>query len=63
MATGLSGLYSELPQKLESGDNFDEIRYLKKEDILRIPSLNKFINSLEFCNNVIQVLDSSFDFI
>ncbi len=58
LATGLSGLYSDLPQKLTSSENFDEIRYLKKADILNIPSLNKFINSLEFCNNVIQVSHS-----
>lgn len=58
LATGLSGLYSELPQKLTSNENFDEIRYLKKDDVMNIPSLNKFINSLEFCNNVIQVSHS-----
>ncbi len=58
MATGLSGLYSELPQKFSEDENCDEVRYLQKEDILNIPSLNKFINSLEFCNNVIQVSHS-----
>jgi len=58
LATGLSGLYSELPQKLTSNENFDEIRYLKRDDIMNLESLNKFINSLEFCNNVIQVSHS-----
>ncbi|RNA15972.1 hypothetical protein BpHYR1_050963 [Brachionus plicatilis] len=58
LATGLSGLYSELPQKLDLTENIDEIRYLQKADILNIPSLNKFVNSLEFCNNVIQVSHS-----
>ncbi len=58
MATGLSALYSELPQKLGSNENFDEIRYLQRDDVHRIPALKKFINSLEFCNNVIQVSHS-----
>lgn len=55
LATGLSGLYSELPQKLTITECFDEIRYLGRDDIINTPALNKFINSLEFCNNVIQV--------
>jgi hypothetical protein len=54
----LSGLYSELPQKFSEDESYDEVHYLQKEDILSIPSLNKFINSLEFCNNVIQVSHS-----
>ncbi|CAF0733065.1 unnamed protein product [Brachionus calyciflorus] len=58
LATGLSGLYSELPQKLDFADNIEDIRYLQKEDIINIISLNKFINSLEFCNNVLQVSHS-----
>jgi len=58
LATGLSALYSELPQKLGSNENFEEIRYLQRDDVYKIPALNKFINSLEFCNNVIQVSHS-----
>uniref|UniRef100_A0A8D2ZQL4 FHF complex subunit HOOK interacting protein 1A n=1 Tax=Scophthalmus maximus TaxID=52904 RepID=A0A8D2ZQL4_SCOMX len=41
LATGLSGLYSSLPTKLE--------------DWLQMPPLVQFLNSLEFCNAVIQV--------
>ena len=59
LATGLSGLYSDLPPKLTARENFEEIRYLQEADIVNIPSLNKFINSLEFCNNVIQVRTAS----
>ena len=55
LATGLSGLYSELPQKLTQTERMEDIKYLNKQDIVNISSLNKFINSLEFCNNVIQV--------
>ncbi|KAH9373599.1 hypothetical protein HPB48_014804 [Haemaphysalis longicornis] len=42
LATGLSGLYSVLPRKLTI-------------DIQEIPELAMFLNSLEFCNAVIQV--------
>ena len=58
LATGLSGLYSELPQKFSEDENYEEVHYLQREDIINIPALNKFINSLEFCNNVIQVSHS-----
>ncbi|XP_056418784.1 FHF complex subunit HOOK-interacting protein 1A [Hyla sarda] len=53
LATGLSGLYSSLPTKLE--DKGEEWHCLVKEDWLQVPSLIQFINSLEFCNAVIQV--------
>ncbi|XP_054635093.1 FHF complex subunit HOOK interacting protein 1A isoform X2 [Dunckerocampus dactyliophorus] len=53
LATGLSGLYSSLPTKLEAAS--EEWHYLHKDDWLRMPSLVQFLNSLEFCNAVIQV--------
>ncbi|XP_007549715.1 protein FAM160A1 isoform X1 [Poecilia formosa] len=53
LATGLSGLYSSLPTKLEVSS--EEWHCLHKEEWLRMPSLVQFLNSLEFCNAVIQV--------
>ncbi|MED6273726.1 hypothetical protein CHARACLAT_009471 [Characodon lateralis] len=53
LATGLSGLYSSLPTKLEVPS--EEWHCLHKEEWLRLPSLVQFLNSLEFCNAVIQV--------
>ncbi|KAI3353317.1 hypothetical protein L3Q82_019855 [Scortum barcoo] len=53
LATGLSGLYSSLPTKLEVPN--EEWHCLHKEDWLRMPPLVQFLNSLEFCNAVIQV--------
>uniref|UniRef100_A0A8B9F790 Family with sequence similarity 160 member A1 n=1 Tax=Amazona collaria TaxID=241587 RepID=A0A8B9F790_9PSIT len=53
LATGLSGLYSSLPTKLE--ENGEEWHCLLKDDWLLSPALVQFMNSLEFCNAVIQV--------
>lgn len=53
LATGLSGLYSSLPTKLEVPS--EEWHCLHREDWLQMPSLVQFLNSLEFCNAVIQV--------
>ncbi|XP_047433915.1 FHF complex subunit HOOK interacting protein 1A [Mugil cephalus] len=53
LATGLSGLYSSLPTKLDVPN--EEWHCLHKEDWLQMPSLVQFLNSLEFCNAVIQV--------
>uniref|UniRef100_A0A8D2J718 Family with sequence similarity 160 member A1 n=1 Tax=Varanus komodoensis TaxID=61221 RepID=A0A8D2J718_VARKO len=53
LATGLSGLYSSLPTKLE--DKGEEWHCLLKDDWLISPALVQFMNSLEFCNAVIQV--------
>ncbi|XP_020849778.1 FHF complex subunit HOOK-interacting protein 1A isoform X1 [Phascolarctos cinereus] len=53
LATGLSGLYSSLPTKLE--EKGDEWHCLLKDDWSLLPSLVQFMNSLEFCNAVIQV--------
>ena len=53
LATGLSGLYSSLPTKLEvPGEDWHG---LHREDWLHMPALVQFLNSLEFCNAVIQV--------
>lgn len=53
LATGLSGLYSSLPTKIEVPS--EEWHCLSKDDLLQMPSLIQFLNSLEFCNAVIQV--------
>ncbi|XP_036046987.1 protein FAM160A1 [Onychomys torridus] len=53
LATGLSGLYSSLPTKLE--EEGEEWYYLLKDDQPLLPPLVQFMNSLEFCNAVIQV--------
>ncbi|XP_063192632.1 FHF complex subunit HOOK-interacting protein 1A [Chroicocephalus ridibundus] len=53
LATGLSGLYSSLPTKLE--DKGEEWHCLLEDDWLLSPALVQFMNSLEFCNAVIQV--------
>lgn len=53
LATGLSGLYSVLPRKLTIVA--DDWYRLTHEDIQEIPELAMFLNSLEFCNAVIQV--------
>ncbi|XP_054723761.1 FHF complex subunit HOOK interacting protein 1B-like [Uloborus diversus] len=53
LATGLSGLYSLLPRKLPSVAE-DWYRFTA-EDIAEISDLAMFLNSLEFCNAVIQV--------
>ncbi|XP_037569163.1 FHF complex subunit HOOK interacting protein 1B-like isoform X4 [Dermacentor silvarum] len=53
LATGLSGLYSVLPRKLTIVA--DDWYRLTHEDIQEFPELTMFLNSLEFCNAVIQV--------
>ncbi|NXH19647.1 F16A2 protein, partial [Bucco capensis] len=53
LATGLSALYSSLPRKLETRG--DDWHCLRREDWLGVSSLVLFMNSLEFCNAVIQV--------
>ncbi|KAM9709896.1 FHF complex subunit HOOK-interacting protein 1B [Menidia menidia] len=53
LATGLSALYSSLPRKIEvRGDDWHALR---REDWLGVSSLVLFMNSLEFCNAVVQV--------
>ncbi|KAJ3614489.1 hypothetical protein NHX12_018061 [Muraenolepis orangiensis] len=53
LATGLSGLYSSLPTKLEVPN--EEWHYLHGDEWARMPPLVQFLNSLEFCNAVVQV--------
>ncbi|XP_064482012.1 FHF complex subunit HOOK-interacting protein 1B-like isoform X3 [Ornithodoros turicata] len=53
LATGLSGLYSVLPRKLPI--MAEDWHKLTPEDIQELPELAMFLNSLEFCNAVIQV--------
>ncbi|XP_051566183.1 FHF complex subunit HOOK interacting protein 1B isoform X2 [Myxocyprinus asiaticus] len=53
LATGLSGLYSSLPRKIDvRGDDWHALR---REDWIGVFSLVLFMNSLEFCNAVVQV--------
>ncbi|KAJ3592043.1 hypothetical protein NHX12_007173 [Muraenolepis orangiensis] len=53
LATGLSALYSSLPRKIEvRGDDWHALR---REDWMGVASLVLFMNSLEFCNAVVQV--------
>ena len=53
LATGLSGLYSSLPRKLNVPP--DDWYRLTVEDVAATPDLTMFLNSLEFCNAVVQV--------
>lgn len=53
LATGLSALYSSLPRKIDvRGDDWHALR---PEDWMGVSSLVLFMNSLEFCNAVVQV--------
>ncbi|XP_026073683.1 FHF complex subunit HOOK-interacting protein 1B [Carassius auratus] len=53
LATGLSALYSSLPRKIEvRGDDWHALR---REDWMAVSSIVLFMNSLEFCNAVVQV--------
>ncbi|XP_041359783.1 FTS and Hook-interacting protein-like isoform X2 [Gigantopelta aegis] len=53
LATGLSGLYSSLPRKITPEN--DSWYMLTDEDCSRIPDLHMFLNSLDFCNAVVQI--------
>lgn len=53
LATGLSGLYSLLPRKLEI--ETEDWYLLTPDDVNDISELSVFMNSLEFCNAVVQV--------
>ncbi|XP_047475615.1 FHF complex subunit HOOK interacting protein 1B-like isoform X6 [Penaeus chinensis] len=53
LAAGLSGLYSTLPRTLTIES--DGWHRLSPEDISDISQLQLFLNSLEFCNAVVQV--------
>ncbi|XP_048511354.1 FHIP family protein CPIJ015043 isoform X2 [Athalia rosae] len=53
LATGLSGLYSLLPRKLDI--ETEDWHRLTPDDINDIPAVTQLMNSLEFCNAVAQV--------
>ncbi|KAL1110121.1 hypothetical protein AAG570_008198 [Ranatra chinensis] len=53
LAAGLSGLYSLLPRKLTIETN--DWHRLTPDDVNDLPELAVFMNSLEFCNAVVQV--------
>lgn len=53
LVTGLCGLYSSLPNSIEVLTT-DWFR-ITADDVNEIPSLTLFMNSLEFCNAVVQV--------
>ncbi|KYN07239.1 hypothetical protein ALC62_01797 [Cyphomyrmex costatus] len=53
LATGLSGLYSLLPRKLNI--ETDDWHQLTPDDVNDLPALTQLMNSLEFCNAVAQV--------
>jgi len=53
LATGLSGLYSSLPRKWPVPA--DDWYQISEEDVQATPDLAMFLNSLEFCNAVVQV--------
>jgi len=53
LATGLSGLYSALPRRLDYPS--DDWNQLTADDVAACPALAMFLNSLEFCNAVVQV--------
>lgn len=53
LATGLSALYSDLPHRLET--NSDDWFQLTKREWSENASIVQFMNSLQFCDDVIQV--------
>ena len=53
LATGLSGLYSSLPARLEVYS--EGWHSLQSADWLQVPSLIHFLHSLQFCSTVSQV--------
>jgi len=56
LATGLSGLYSVLPRKLD----FENDCYrLSPENIEHVPELNNFLASVELCNAVAKICHKS----
>ncbi|XP_066516950.1 FHF complex subunit HOOK-interacting protein 1A [Hoplias malabaricus] len=57
LATGLSGLYSSLPTKMEVPS--EDWHCINREDWQQVPALIQFLNSLEFCNAVMQVAHPS----
>ncbi|XP_058118066.1 FHIP family protein AGAP011705 [Anopheles ziemanni] len=56
LVTGLGGLYSRLPNQIEI-KTVDWYR-ITTDDVTELPELTLFMNSLEFCNAVVQVAHS-----
>ncbi|XP_033743484.1 FTS and Hook-interacting protein-like isoform X2 [Pecten maximus] len=57
LATGLSGLYSSLPRKIPVPA--EDWYQITQDDINQVPGIQMFLNSLEFCNAVVQISHSS----
>ncbi|XP_069130837.1 FHF complex subunit HOOK-interacting protein 1B-like isoform X3 [Argopecten irradians] len=57
LATGLSGLYSSLPRKIPVPA--EDWYQITQDDINNVPGIQMFLNSLEFCNAVVQISHSS----
>lgn len=53
LVTGLGGLYSVLPNSIEI--TAIDWHRITPDDVTEIPELTMFMNSLEFCNAVVQV--------
>lgn len=53
LVTGLGGLYSLLPNTIEIVTA--DWHRITPDDVVDIPELTLFMNSLEFCNAVVQV--------
>lgn len=53
LATGLSGLYSDLPRKITIPS--EDWCQITDDDVQHIPMMSMFLNSLEFCNAVAQI--------
>lgn len=53
LVTGLGGLYSRLPTSIEI--NSIDWHRITPDDVSDMPELTLFMNSLEFCNAVVQV--------
>lgn len=56
LVTGLGGHYSSLPNAFDIPSN--EWYRITSDDVADIPKLTLFMNSLEFCNAVVQVAHS-----
>ncbi|XP_055588972.1 FHIP family protein AAEL005291 isoform X2 [Uranotaenia lowii] len=56
LVTGLGGLYSRLPNQIDI-KTIDWYR-ITTDDVTEMPELTLFMNSLEFCNAVVQVAHS-----
>lgn len=53
LVTGLGGSYSSLPNSIEITTS--DWHRITPDDVAEIPELTLFMNSLEFCNAVVQV--------